>query len=362
MERVFVKDYTLPQLEQWVESIGEARYRARQLFRHIYARRISAWDECSDLSKLFRVQMEHGTYLDAMTILQKQESEDGCTKYLFRLHDDNLIETVLIPDPPRYTLCLSSQVGCPLGCSFCVTGSIGFKRNLSAAEIVDQVCQVQRDQASQIKITNLVFMGMGEPLANYDSVLRALNIITDPNGLAFSHRRITLSTVGLIPQLRRLGKDSPVNLAVSLHAPDDELRTELMPVNRIHPLSELLAVCRDYPLPPRKRITFEYILIDGLNDGPVHARQLVKILHGIKAKINLIPFNPVPTRLARNFRRPSEERTEAFLRILLNAQLTAIIRHSRGSDIGAACGQLAAQAVSQDQETRASDAGCDFVY
>jgi 23S rRNA (adenine2503-C2)-methyltransferase len=343
MEPVFIKNYTLPDLESWVESIGEARFRARQLFRQIYNRRIHCWDECSDLSKMFRAQLEFGTHLNASRIVEKQEAADDTAKYLMALHDGQFIETVLIPDPPRCTLCISSQVGCPFRCKFCLTGTLGFKRNLSTAEIVDQVCQVQHDQGTRRRITNIVFMGMGEPLANYASVLRAIRILVDPNGLAFSHRRITLSTAGMVPQLRRLGKESPVNLAISLHASDDALRSELMPINRKYPLSELLSACREYPLPPRKRITFEYILLDGVNDSAKQARELVRVLHGVRAKVNLIPFNPVDAEFPSAYRRPSEERILAFQDVLQRAQLTAIIRQSRGADISAACGQLVAK-------------------
>jgi 23S rRNA (adenine2503-C2)-methyltransferase len=341
MEPILIKSFTLPQLESWMAGLGEARFRARQLFRHLYARHIHSWDECSDLSKMLRVKLEFGSQIDALHLRQKLESSDGTVKYLFQLPDDHCIETVLIPDPPRQTLCVSSQVGCPFRCSFCLTGTLGFKRNLSVAEIVDQVCRVQRDQGPKRKITNLVFMGMGEPLANYDAVLQAMNIFTDANGLAFSHRRITVSTAGLVPRLRQLGQDSPVNLAISLHAPDDELRSELMSINRLHPLEDLLAACRTYPLAPRKRITFEYILLDGINDSPGQARALVKLLQGVRAKVNLIPFNLIDSRLADRYRPPSEERVAAFQDVLLRAHLTAIIRQSRGADIGAACGQLA---------------------
>ncbi len=336
-ERVYVKNLTLPEMEQWVESLGERRFRARQLFRHVYLRRVSSWDECSDLSRMFKVQLEYGASLNALSSVETLEASDGTKKYVFELHDGHLIESVLIPDPPRRTLCISSQVGCALGCKFCLTGAGGLKRNLNTAEIVDQVCQVQKALGNQDRITNIVLMGMGEPLANYDSVLRAMQIMTDPNGLAFSHRRITLSTAGLAPQLYRLGKESPVNLAISLHAPEDKLRDELMPINRTYPLSELMAACREYPLAPRKRITFEYVLLDGVNDGTAQARALVRLLNGVRAKINLIPFNPHP---GSRFRRPSEERMLAFQEVLQKAQLTAIIRQSRGADIGAACGQL----------------------
>lgn len=339
MQKVFIKNFTLPEMETWVESIGERRFRARQLFKHIYARRVSSWEECSDLSKPFRMQLEFGSRLDSLLLLEKQEASDGTTKYLFQLHDGARIESVLIPDPPRYTLCVSSQVGCALGCKFCLTGKMGLKRNLNAAEIVDQVCAVEKDLGSKARVSNLVFMGMGEPLANYDAVARAVKILIDPNGMAYSHRRLTLSTAGLIPQLYRLGEESPVNLAISLHAPDDDLRSELMPINRTYPLGQLMAACRDYPLPPRKRITFEYILLEDVNDSTKQARALIKLLNGVKAKVNLIPFNP---HKGSEFRRPSEERTLAFQEVLQKAQLTALIRQSRGDDISAACGQLAA--------------------
>ncbi|MFP5213823.1 MAG: 23S rRNA (adenine(2503)-C(2))-methyltransferase RlmN [Acidobacteriota bacterium] len=339
MEQVFIKNFTLPELEKWVASIGEKPFRARQLFRHVYTRSIRAWEDCSDLSKVFRARLEAEARLDALELADRQESSDGTTKYLFRLHDGHFIESVLIPDPPRNTLCISSQVGCALGCKFCLTGTLGFKRNLIAAEIVDQVCRVGLEMGDD-RITNLVFMGMGEPLANYDSVLRAINILIDPNGPAFSHRRITLSTAGLVPQLERLGKESPVNLAISLHAPDNAIRNQIMPVNRTYPIERLIEACRAYPIPPRKRITFEYILIEGLNDDPKHARSLVKLLHGVRAKVNLIPFNPHP---GSPYRKPSEGRILAFQAVLLKARITTIIRQSRGADISAACGQLAAQ-------------------
>lgn len=342
MDRIFIKNYTLNELESWVESIGERRFRARQLFRHLYARRIRSWDECSDLSKMFRVQMEFGTHLDAIRLMEVQEAGDGTRKYLWGLQDGLTVESVLIPDAPRCTLCVSSQVGCALGCKFCLTGTMGLKRDLSVAEIVDQVCQTVHHLGSGSRITNLVFMGMGEPLANYSAVVRAIQVLIEPEGMAFSHRRITLSTAGLVPQLNRLGKESPVNLAISLHAPDDELRDALMPVNRSYPLSELMTACRRYPLPPRKRITFEYILLDGVNDDPEQARSLAKLLRGVKAKVNLIPYNPHP---ASPFRKPSEKRVSAFQEVLHREQLTVMVRQSRGAEISAACGQLAARAV-----------------
>jgi 23S rRNA (adenine2503-C2)-methyltransferase len=341
MERVFIKDFSLPELEDWVESIGERRFRARQLFKHLYARKIRSWEECTDLSKSFRTQLEFGTRLHSLELLDRRTAGDGTEKFLFELHDGEKIESVLIPDPPRYTLCVSSQAGCALGCRFCYTGSLGLRRNLATGEIVDQVLRVHHEWSNADRhISNIVFMGMGEPLANYDPVLRSLRIMLDPAGLGFSNRRVTLSTVGLVPQLRQLGGDSPVSLAVSLHAPRDDLRTELVPVNRKYPLDELMAACSEYPIPTRKRITFEYVLLDRVNDGLREARELVELLRGVKAKVNLIPFNPHP---GAPYRAPKRERVLGFQQVLLDAHLTAPIRESRGSDILAACGQLAAR-------------------
>jgi 23S rRNA (adenine2503-C2)-methyltransferase len=340
MNRALLKNYSLAELEDWVESRGERRFRARQLFRHLYARQAASWAQCSDLGRTFRAQLETDTHLDVLSLAARHSAPDGTVKYLFSLLDGHTIEAVAIPDPPRHTLCVSSQVGCAFGCRFCLTGTLGFKRNLEAAEIVDQVCQVQRDLNPDVQLTNLVLMGMGEPLANYDAVIRALAILQDPNGMAFSHRRITLSTVGLVPQLRRLGTDSPVNLAISLHAADDAIRNDLMPINRTYPLQELMAACRDYPTAPRKRITFEYLLLDGVNDSPDQARKLIKLLHGVRAKVNLIPFNQ---HRDAPFRPSSEERIRAFQDTLLKAHITATVRQSRGSGVGAACGQLVAQ-------------------
>lgn len=338
MKPLFIKNFTLEKLESWVISLGEKPFRARQLFKNLYARNVSSWDQCTDLSRAFRQQLEFGSTLNALAVSRIDEAPDGTRKYLFRLHDGNFIESVLIPDPPRCTICVSSQVGCAFGCRFCLTGSLGFKRNLEAAEIIDQVCHALRDPKLGPQINSLVFMGMGEPLANYDEVVRAIHILTDPDGLMFSHRRVTLSTVGLIPEIRRLGTETLVNLAVSIHAADDRLRDEIMPVNRKYPLADLMRACREYPLPARKRITFEYILIEGVNDSPRQARELVRLLYGVRTKINLIPFNPHPGSV---YRTPSPERILEFQEVLRKANLTAIIRKSRGNEICAACGQLA---------------------
>jgi 23S rRNA (adenine2503-C2)-methyltransferase len=244
---------------------------------------------------------------------------------------------VLIPDPPRFTLCVSSQVGCPLKCRFCYTGSLGFKRNLTAGEIVDQYVQVQKIIGSQRRITNIVFMGMGEPLLNEDAVYRALSILLDPHGVNFSHRRITVSTVGIVPAMERLGSRYPVNLAISLHAPRNDLRSSIMPINVTYPLEKVLEACVRFPLPPRKRITFEYVLIEGVNDSPREARELIELLRPIRCKINLIPYNPHERA---PYRRPSDKIIAEFQSILQNANMTVTVRESRGADIHAACGQL----------------------
>ncbi len=352
MKPFFIKNFTLGQLETWVDTLGEKPFRARQLFKHLYARNVSSWDQCTDLSRAFRQRLEFASPLNVLDVSRIDEAPDGTRKYLFRLHDGNFIESVLIADPPRCTLCVSSQVGCALGCKFCLTGSIGFKRDLQTAEIVDQVCHGLRDPKLGSRLNSLVFMGMGEPLANYDEVARAIRILTDPNGLMFSHRRVTLSTVGIIPQMRRLGLETPVNVAVSIHAADDKLRNELMPINRKYPLAELMKACRDYPLPHRKRITFEYILLDAVNDSPRQARELVRRLEGVRAKVNLIAFNPHP---GSAYRTPAPERILEFQDVLRKANLTAIIRKSRGGEISAACGQLAAK--TQDEWKGSIDVG-----
>ncbi len=337
MERVHIRNFTLRELENWVEGFGEKRFRARQIFRHIFLRNIRSWDECTDLSKSLRKKLEFATTLNSIKLKHRFRSTDGTERFVFKLFDDHFIESVLIPDPPRYTLCLSTQVGCPLSCAFCYTGTIGYKRNLTAGEIVEQFCQVQKILGSKPRITNLVYMGMGEPLLNEAEVFRSIEIFLDPLGPSFSHRRITVSTAGIIPAMKRLGELHPVNLAVSLHAPNNNLRSSLMPINKKYPLDELIEACIDYPLPTRKRITFEYILLDGINDSPEHAKELIERVKGVRCKINLIPFNPFPGTV---FKKPSEERIELFKQIILDSNITATVRISRGADISAACGQL----------------------
>jgi len=260
-------------------------------------------------------------------------SSDGTAKYLFRLADGNAVESVLIPDEDRTTLCISSQVGCAMACEFCLTGTFRLTRNLTCAEIVNQVCAVKREAP----VRNIVLMGMGEPLANLENVVKALRIITDSDGLQFSNRKVTVSTCGLVPELEELGRRVTVNLAVSLNATTNAVRDRLMPVNQRYPIAALLESCRRFPLPSRRYITFEYVLIRGVNDTLEDAKRLVKLIHGIPSKVNLIPFNEHE---GSSYRMPEQGTIDAFHRYLLDRHVTVITRSSRGTDISAACGQL----------------------
>jgi 23S rRNA (adenine2503-C2)-methyltransferase len=273
-----------------------------------------------------------------------QEASDGCQKFLFALEDGNLIESVLIPEEDHYTLCLSSQVGCAQGCRFCLTARRGLIRNLTAGEIVNQILAVRDSLPVGRPLSNLVFMGMGEPLSNFSALVRALTVITAPWGLNFSSRRITVSTAGLAPLIPHLGAEARANLTVSLNAPDDDTRNKIMPINRRYPLHELISACRAFPLPRHRRITFAYVLLAGVNDALDKARQLAKLLRGFRAKINLIPFNRHP-RLP--YGPPPETRILEFQEILRQANYTVLIRESRGQEIGAACGQLAGEKLQE---------------
>jgi 23S rRNA (adenine2503-C2)-methyltransferase len=334
---ICLKEFTPAELEAWVERAGQPAYRGRQLLKWVYRRRVEEFQEMTDLSRDFRAWLTEHLRPSCIERLTAAVAEDGTRKFLFRLDDGETVETVLIPDGGRHTLCVSSQVGCAFGCRFCLTGRGGFRRSLSAGEIVDQICAARRELGADEEVTNVVLMGMGEPLANYAQVIKALEIITSESGPSISTRKITLSTVGLIPEMERLVRHIPINLAVSLHGSDNETRSALMPVNRRYPLGELLETCRLLPLRKRQRITFEYLLIDGVNDSDSAARRLTRILSGIRAKINLIPFNGHPEL---PFRQSPPERVEAFQAVLLAKHYTVTIRKSRGTGILAACGQL----------------------
>jgi 23S rRNA (adenine2503-C2)-methyltransferase len=341
MEKPDLKNYSLAKLTETLAAMGMPAYRAKQVFAWIYRPGLPTFARMTDLSLPMRGELEEQYQISWLEPAKKELSEDGTCKYAFRLADGNVVESVLIPEEDRNTLCLSSQVGCAMGCRFCLTATMGFVRNLTAAEMVNQVCTVAEElRAKEQVVTNLVFMGMGEPLANFEQLVTAIDILTDNHGLAFSSRRVTVSTCGLIPRIVELGEKTRVNLAVSLHAADDEKRDQLMPVNRTYPISELLATLRDFPLPPRRRIMIEYIMIKGVNDADADAELLARKLHGISCKINLLPYNETSSL---GYEPSPMERIERFREILRNHGYTALLRTSRGADISAACGQLAAK-------------------
>ncbi|MBU4316742.1 MAG: 23S rRNA (adenine(2503)-C(2))-methyltransferase RlmN [Proteobacteria bacterium] len=318
-------------------------FRARQIFRWLYTGRARSFSDMTDISKQTRQLLSDRLDIGHIQKMNVEQSEDGTKKYLFRLADDQLIETVLIQEENHFTLCISSQVGCAQGCAFCLTAKGGLIRNLTRGEILSQIMEVERDLADPSELTNIVVMGMGEPLHNYDPMISALKTVMDADfGLKYSGRRITLSTAGVVPNMARLGRDITVNLAVSLNATDNETRNRLMPINRKYPMEKLLEACRIFPLPPRRRITFEYILMEGVNDSPENAEKLAKLLGPIRAKVNLIPFNE---HAQSEFRRPQEAVISEFQDILIRHHYTVMIRNSKGRDISAACGQLRAKTL-----------------
>lgn len=340
MKPIDLKDLTFSQLTDLVVSMGLPPFRAKQIFSWLYRPAIHSFAQMTDLSKELRATLAESCSFSTFTPAAREVSQDGTVKYGFALEDELMIEAVLIPEENRNTLCVSSQVGCAMGCRFCLTGTMGFKRNLHPAEIVNQVMAAMADMDDdQGRLTNLVFMGMGEPLANFDNLISALDILMDQRGLDFSSRKITVSTCGLVPRLKELGEKVEVNLAVSLHSANDATRSQLMPVNDTYPLDELLNACRhDFPMAKRRRIMFEYTLFAGINDSLADARELARKLHGIRCKINLLSYNPCPTL---PFHSPPRKQIEAFQKVLQNAGYSAFIRTSRGADISAACGQLA---------------------
>jgi 23S rRNA (adenine2503-C2)-methyltransferase len=338
--RFNIKSLTREELRSRLALLGLKHYRADQVLKWIYSGYASSFDDMTNIAKQDRAVLSEVFVIPALTIARTEISSDGTRKFLFRLEDKHTIESVLIPDDDRQTFCISSQVGCRQACRFCLTGSGGFVRDLLACEIADQVLEVSRilKQEGKRGITNIVLMGMGEPLANLDEVTKALTIITSEPGLGFSPRRVTVSTDGLVPEIGKLGNSGvKVNLAVSLNATTDEVRDRLMPVNRRYPIKELLDSCRHFPLEPRRRITFEYVLLKGVNDSVEDALRLAKLLRGIKCKVNLIPFNPFP---GSEFKRPDDAAVRRFQKVLLDHHYTAPVRESRGRDISAACGQL----------------------
>lgn len=329
------------EIEQWAVGQGLEAYRGRQIRHWLFKKLAKSFEEMTTLPKDLRASLQEKACICHIVRIETQESRDGTKKYLFKLEDDHFIESVLIPERDHHTLCISSQAGCAMDCRFCLTAKQGLKRNLTASEIVDQVIHVKRSMNDPDRLTNIVFMGMGEPLANYDAVKKAVINLMDDGGLNFSRRKITLSTCGLVPQMKRWGQEMNIKLAVSLNAADDNTRSLLMPINSKYSLKGLLAACKTFPLPKGERITFEYILIKGINDSDEDARNLAEGLKGIQAKINLIPLNP---HQGTPMSPPSMERIRQFQDILLRRYYTAIIRKSRGSDILAACGQLSGKA------------------
>jgi len=333
--KINIKSLSKDDLATFIGAKGLPRYRAEQLFQWIYKRDVSSIDEITEFSRELRNTLREVSFISNLELVKRLTSQDRTEKFLFALEDGNTIESVLIPDEGRLTLCISSQVGCAMSCRFCLTGKQGFVRNLTSYEIVDQITAVNR-LIRPARISNIVLMGMGEPLANFDEVVEALWRIVYFIGI--SRRRITLSTAGIVPKLRLFAEKAPeVNLAISLNATTDEERNELMPINKTYPLPQLIAACRKYPLQPTRKITFEYVLIDGKNDSIEDALRLVHLLKGIRCKVNLIPLNIHPES---SLKRSPDKKILAFQNILLKSRIRALIRGSKGQDILAACGQL----------------------
>jgi 23S rRNA (adenine2503-C2)-methyltransferase len=363
VSQVNLLDFDLDGLAAYCEGLGEKRFRAVQLFRWIHQKGAAEFSAMSDLARSLRDKLTGTAVISGLPVVSEQASADGTIKWLFDVGGGNAVETVFIPEDDRGTLCISSQAGCAVGCRFCSTGHQGFSRNLSTGEIVAQLWQAEHHLRQRLKlaageraITNVVMMGMGEPLQNYAALVPALRTMLDDHAYGLSRRRVTVSTSGVVPMIERLREDCPVAMAVSLHAPNDPLRDQLVPLNKKYPLAELLQSCRNYlEAAPRDFITFEYCMLDGVNDTPEHARELLALVagpraaHRVPCKFNLIPFNPFP---ASGLKRSPRDRVQAFAKVLQDAGVVTTIRKTRGDDIDAACGQLAGEV--QDR-TRASE-------
>ncbi|MHB8058525.1 MAG: 23S rRNA (adenine(2503)-C(2))-methyltransferase RlmN [Desulfuromonadaceae bacterium] len=366
-QKTDLKNFTLPALEQFLKGQGKERFRALQVFKWIYQQDAHSFEEMTNISKALRAELAETAFISNLEPEAVEEGSDGTRKYLFTLGDGHAVESVLIPIEGRNTLCISSQVGCAMACEFCLTGTFKLTRNLTPAEIINQIMAVKRDlvrnppalsvaecvglgiiddgdesdddsTASPAAIRNVVLMGMGEPLHNLDNVIPAIQIMIDGNGLQLSNRRVTVSTCGLVPEMARLGREIPnVNLAVSLNATTDELRNRIMPVNRSYPLKELMKACREFPLPGRRKVTFEYVMLGGVNDSLEDAKRMLKLISDIPNKVNLIPFNEHE---GCDFKAPTRAAIDAFHKYLIDRHVTVITRDSRGGDISAACGQL----------------------
>jgi 23S rRNA (adenine2503-C2)-methyltransferase len=354
MPQVELTELTRAELEEALSALGLERYRARQVFQWVYRRGVTEFDRMTDLSAAHRLALAGHFRISTLPIARRDVSEDGTQKFLLTLQDGRHVESVFIPDTPNQTFCISTQVGCAMGCAFCLTATMGLVRNLTPGEISGQVRVLAEALDLRGARFNIVFMGMGEPLHNYDSTMAAVRILADEHGLAVHPRRMTLSTVGLVPAIERLAAEPEMpNLAVSLHAPTDEQRARLVPVNRKYPIAEIIDACRRFPLACRDRITFEYVLLAGVNDSPEDARRLAGLLRGLRAKVNLIPLNEAP---GIPFERPSDERIDAFGRALADRDVVVSVRKSRGRDIRAACGQLAVEGIRKSVAQRLADA------
>ena len=352
-ERVNLLDFDEAGLRAFFESIGEKPFRAQQILKWVYHHAETDIDVMTDLGIALREKLNRIAEIKLPEIIREQRSSDGTVKWLIGFHGGNAVETVYIPEPKRGTLCVSSQVGCALNCSFCSTGAQGFARNLSTGEIIGQVWLAAQalghERNGARRITNIVMMGMGEPLLNFDSVVPALSLMRNDLGFGFAAKRVTVSTAGLVPGIQRLRESIDVALAVSLHSPVDDVRTGLVPLNRKYPIAELMQACRDYVSEKHKRtVTFEYTLIDGVNDHPEHARKLVKLLRTVPSKLNLIPFNPFP---GTKYSCSSPERITRFQEIVMAGGLIATVRKTRGEDIDAACGQLVGKVLDRTKRS-----------
>lgn len=339
--KISLLDFSLNELTAHIVAKGIAAHRAKDILRRVYMRQAESFADMADLGRIICNELETGFTLQRLKLVKAQAADDGARKFLFELCDGEQIESVLIKEKNHYTLCISTQAGCAQRCLFCLTGKGGLRRNLTPGEIVSQVRDIMKLMADDApRLTNIVFMGMGEPLDNYDNLVKAINVMIDNEwGLRLAARRLTVSTAGIVPRIYDLGRDTGVKLAVSLNAADDKTRSALMPVNDQYPLAELLQACREYPLAKGRRIIFEYILIQGVNDSAADAAKLAELLRGVKCKINLIPFNE---HAGVAFKRPGDAAVRAFADLMCDKyKYTAIVRYSKGSDISAACGQLA---------------------
>ncbi len=345
-ERPDLRSMARAELDALVARLGQKPYRSRQIYRWLHRKGAASLEEMTDLPAELRRALSSEVRLEPLECAAEARSADGTVKWTWRTCDGRLIESVYMPETDRKTLCVSTQAGCAVGCTFCMTGTMGLARNLSTGEILDQVARANRrlvelrEGSGPRPLTNLVFMGMGEPLHNYDNLKSAIDVLLSEDGPNFSTRHVTVSTSGVVPAMRRLGEETDVKLAVSLNATTDEIRTALMPLNRRWPLADLLEACRSFPMKKGRRITFEYVLLAGVNDGDADAERLARLVRGMKAKVNLIPYNENP---GLGFQSPATARVESFRDLLVARNVTAVVRRNRGRDIAAACGQLAAE-------------------